>query len=784
MSSIRALSQELASRSDAALRELFTARPDLVSPPVPDFAALAARACARISVQRALDALDKPHLQVLEAVLVEVDRSNTGQLSASQLAPLIAGLSKTGLEKILRKLNSLALLYRSGTGYLPVGSLYEVIGPHPAGLGRSYRELQRSTLDWMQHSVTRLGLGSEGSEPPNPAQTLAARFDQAGWWQELLGRAPEKTTELLSRFDDGPLGLMPRTSRVHRTEKTGQPPSALDFLLSEAVLVPLDAEHVELPREAGMAQRGGKLLADFAPKPEPALEIPVSTARRDNAALGSIAEVLREIGALQEAIDEQPLPTLRSGGVGTRALRPLAQGLEIEQGRLSLLLELSAAAGLIHLDADTSTWLAVSGSWELPREQQWLLLAQGWLQLERAPALVGAPLPGGQGTINLLAAEARRTDAPQLRLLLLRTLEALTPASQTGETAAIEPDSLFARARWERPRLWRRMHRLAGGMLAEAELLGLTGSGALTEFGRSFSLGQFDQAARGLAAQLPAAIDKVLLQGDLTAVAPGFLEPSLSTELALLAEREGQGPATTYRFSAQSVRRALDAGREPQSIVDFLAAHSSTAVPQPLEYLIRDTAVRHGTLRVEAVSSILRSSDEVLITALLHEPALAALGVRELAPGILSSQASTSELARAMRQLGYAPVLEGAGDVVRSTRPKATVALPPLEEPLEADHTVQLKALRSKPAGVPANSAVVPQLSIETLREAIRNRHSVRLTVVDSSGNPERLELVPQAVNNGRVRVFDPSRETERVISIHRIVDVDIIQENLTRELQ
>ena len=54
MSLIRALSKELEARSDESLRALFAARPDLISPGVPDFPALAARASARVSVQRAL----------------------------------------------------------------------------------------------------------------------------------------------------------------------------------------------------------------------------------------------------------------------------------------------------------------------------------------------------------------------------------------------------------------------------------------------------------------------------------------------------------------------------------------------------------------------------------------------------------------------------------------------------------------------------------------------------------------------------------------------------------
>lgn len=178
---------------------------------------------------------------------------------------------------------------------------------------------------------------------------------------------------------------------------------------------------------------------------------------------------------------------------------------------------------------------------------------------------------------------------------------------------------------------------------------------------------------------------------------------------------------------------------------------------------------------------MIRSPDEALLSSLLHETALQALGLHELAPGVLGSQASPAELARALRELGMAPALGGADQqpapAQRSLATAGIEAEP--EETAEpgAAFAEQIASLRSKPAGVPANSAVVPQLSIETLREAIRSHRTVRLTVVDGSGNPERLRLVPLAVSNGRVRVFDPERDTERVMSIHRIVDVDILDE-------
>src|SRR5690606_32247094 len=109
---------------------------------------------------------------------------------------------------------------------------------------------------------------------------------------------------------------------------------------------------------------------------------------------------------------------------------------------------------------------------------------------------------------------------------------------------------------------------------------------------------------------LPAPVDHVLLQADLTAIAPGPLEPELARAMAQLAETESHGGATVYRFTPDSVRRALDQGRSATDLHQLLAQHSRTPVPQPLSYLIDDVARRHGQLRAGQASAYLRCDDE------------------------------------------------------------------------------------------------------------------------------------------------------------------------------
>jgi len=64
---MRSFSDYLRSVDDAAFLELFSARPDLVTPVPPDIASLAVRACSAPSLARAIDSLNHWQFQVLEA---------------------------------------------------------------------------------------------------------------------------------------------------------------------------------------------------------------------------------------------------------------------------------------------------------------------------------------------------------------------------------------------------------------------------------------------------------------------------------------------------------------------------------------------------------------------------------------------------------------------------------------------------------------------------------------------------------------------------------------------
>ncbi|MCR1160926.1 helicase-associated domain-containing protein [Paenarthrobacter sp. UW852] len=818
MSLIRALSKELEARSDDSLRALFAARPDLISPMAPDFAALAARASARVSVQRALERLNKPEMQVLETLHLCTNTDTGHSVSAAGLKKVIAGSTLSALDPILAKLQELALIHRADPPagspattsrqrfYLPVGSLKDVIGIYPAGLGRSYTELVRLQPAFAQRAVQLVaelhqsGLGIHPASTPMDAALALQRWTSSpAELRAILATAPERTVALLEKFGSWAMGAVPQAQRRASVTHESRDVGPIDWLLARGLLVPLDAGHVELPHSVGLALRGGAIVDDFTLAP-PVPELGhTSAALRRNAAMGAIAETLRLTGELLFAVREQPLATLRSGGVGVRELRRLAESVRNGVHETAILLELAALAGLLRLDVDSSTWVQPpSLEWlNLPRQEQWLWLVNAWLASERAPSLVGQPLTGSasspthQGaagtTINALSAEAQRPDAPVIRRRVLEILNELTveAAAPDGKAPVLDARAVLQRAEWAQPRMSRRFSSLVRGILEEATLLGLMGSGALTQLGSAIAEAQPEQAMTILGEHLPAAVNHILLQADLTAVAPGYLAPELSETLLLMADAEGQGPASIYRFSAATIRRALDAGQDAESLLAFLREHSATDVPQPLAYLVQDTASRHGRLRIGSSASFIQSDDETAIADLLQEARTSVLSLVRIAPTVLTSSASPRETARVLRELGLSPAVQEAEPAV--VRFKRTTAVPgsarpvytaPRTAPPDEDVEAQLSVLRQH-RGVPAETAgeASTQIGLETLQTAIRLKQAVIMNVVDSLGNANTETVVPVSVSGGRVRVFDPAKETERVLSIHRIIDVEPAKE-------
>ncbi|MGV9884622.1 helicase-associated domain-containing protein [Streptomyces sp. NPDC003006] len=302
-----------------------------------------------------------------------------------------------------------------------------------------------------------------------------------------------------------------------------------------------------------------------------------------------------------------------------------------------------------------------------------------------------------------------------------------------------------------------------------------------------------ERAARLLAPLLPEPLDHVLLQADLTAVAPGPLQRPLAEALAVLADVESKGGATVYRFTPGSVRRALDAGQAASDLHAFLTAHSRTPVPQPLAYLIDDVARRHGHLRIGAASAYVRCDDEALLNEILADKRSQGLRLRRLAPTVLAAQADPGTLLEALRTMGFAPSAESPEGDVLITRahahrtPPRSAPEPVPDGPPLPDATLIGAAVRAIRAGDLASTAPrkeTPQTpsgglprttsaeTLATMQAAVMTGEAVWIGYVNAEGAASQRVIAPVRVEGGFVTAYDHTADEVRTFPLHRITGV------------
>ncbi|TAK69945.1 MAG: DNA-binding protein [Actinomycetota bacterium] len=754
----RSLTDELRARSDADLAELLRHRPDLAHPVPADLAALATRAATVTSVGRALDTLDRLSWQVLEVLAVLPEPVSQEAVRAAVGVPDADG----AVSERLGLLGELALLWGAADDLHLVRAVRDALGPYPCGLGPALAD-------------SHVRIRRYAADP----QLLAAE----------LAAAPPAAVEVLDHLRWGP--PVGRLADADRTVTEGSARTPVEWLLARELLVAQGPDSVALPREVALHLRDGALLADVA-WPPPSTAGPTRDPQLVDRTAGAHAlTAVRLLGRLLDAWAVEPPGLLRSGGLAVRDLQAAARLLDTDPTTAALLIELGYVAGLLASDDEADpVWLPTPAYdvWSAAEPgTRWALLVRAWSVTTRAPGLVGLKTER-DGRINALVPDTIRPAAPWLRRWMLGVLAAGAP----GE--GITPDRLLAALEWTRPRLAGPAQAdLVRWSLREAELLGVTGLGALGTAGRALlaDAGVAELAAT-VSALMPAPVDHIVLQADLTAIAPGPLEAGLARQLDLVADVESTGGATVYRFSETSIRRALDAGQDGATILESLARNSKTPVPQPLSYLVTDVARRHGAVRVGIASAYLRAEDEELIQAVLASRSLAGLGLVRLAPTAVACRAPVDEVLDSLRAAGFAPVAEAPDGrmVLRRKDSRRTAPVPPPPvlrgEPPAPDDVWLAGAVRALRAGdratavgrrarrAPATSPQRlprsdPAATMAALRTALAAGSAVWIGYADTAGATIERVIDPVRLQGGVVTAYDHRTESLRDFAVSRI---------------
>ncbi|MFD6364551.1 helicase-associated domain-containing protein [Streptomyces roseolus] len=670
MTSRSTLTAWLAGLDAPRLSRVLGTRKDAVAPPEPRSMEESAERLLRPgSVALVLPQLPLPCLQVAETLAALGTPLPRGALARALGAT--APTAARELDAVLEALADHALVWPDGDGNLHMAAPLRQAWDAPLGLDAPLEELLEGvTSEELRGMLVALGIKPPGARQQRTAAVLEHHGDPQRV-AAVIAKAPSAARQLLER----------------KARSAPQPTESVVFGAATADVAPgerwaLDRGFLirnrhgygpaRMPAEVTLALRGPDWRAPFDPVPPVAKLVPVSAVDVDREATAAATAFAAHAASVLSACSAAPPARLKSGGIGARELGRIGKAAQTDDAVVRITLEVAYSVGLLGADGDRIAPTAVYDTWAVQEPAaQFADLLHAWWNLQFTPsrsrdeddkslaAVSGAPRCGAclQARRGLLAAAAALPKGQGVRV-----------GTDLGPLVA-----------WHRPLAHPSFHDETpfAATVREAELTGVIARGALSRLGAALVTGDREKLAVACRRLLPEATRTARFGGDLTAVVTGTPSAHLAELLDSTADRETSGTASVWRFSGDSVRRALDTGRAPDEISAELAAVADGPLPQPLSYLVADTARRHGRMRIAPAACVIHSDEPALLAELAAHRALVALGLRQLAPTVLVGGSSPDKTLAALRVQGYAPVAEAADGTVRIEKvPPRRAAVP------------------------------------------------------------------------------------------------------------
>ena len=477
--------------------------------------------------------------------------------------------------------------------------------------------------------------------------------------------------------------------------------------------------------------------------PAPATLEPVSTidlAVTDAAASDRAFTTTAGVAEIVASVERTPARELARGGIALPDSRRLAEAASIDLADVPALQRIAENAGLIALEG--GAWFAsdTASEWMLRgTAERWSILAGAWLD----------QLPD------------------DIRELL------------GDRSRALWGEHFEEYLRWFFPAGGERILERVATHTRAAALLGIIVNQAPSSPGTALLSNGVDVAAEVMASHFPREVSGVYLQHDLTIVSPGPLEPALDARLRTMADIESRALASTYRMSSASLNRALSLGETAASITAFLEGISLTGIPQPLGYVIAESAARYGLVRVGTVDqeivpgsivrrAYVRSSDASLLRTIRVDQGLSPLSLTESDDGRLTSRFDVATVFWALADARYPVIAEAANGTVLSLER----ARPPQAARAAAtDHAVsiveRLRLLAYEEPGAHGAAWIEHQLDV-----AIRAKVTITVTVTMPDGTDIHYLVQPTSLASGRLRALDRTSDIERTLPLSHITAV------------
>ncbi len=570
---------------------------------------------------------------------------------------------------------------------------------------------------------------------------------------------PSSVQAALAHLDRSELGVLAATvlateapdaeavaRRLHRP--VSELSAALERLTSLALLL-IDDTRLAVPEGVADVLRGWEAaglpsLTQLLDEPAPAGLEPVGSSDRataDRIASERAFTTAIAVGELVTALEREPARMLQRGGIALPDWRRLLAATgAADDAALETLLAVAEDAELVVREGGAWRATAAAETWrDLPRIERWAALAEGWRA--RVPVELREQLRVRAGN--------RWGDG------LLDYLAWLYPAGG---------DWLPERTR---------------AVMRASEALGVADAAVPSSAGAALLVHGPDAPAATMGELFPAEVTQVYIQHDLSVISPGPLAADADRRLRDVADVEAVGLASSYRITPASITRALTTGQTVEQLRALLDELSLTGIPQPLDYLLSETAGRFGSLRVGPLDgepgpdagapSYVRADDPALIRQRVVDQTLSALVLRRTGEHRAVSRFDGETLYWALVDARYPAVYEGSDGIIRPVHraPSRAIASEPAPDP-----AARLVArIREASEQQPAESGAA--WNARQLELAIKTKLEVTVVVRMPDDTEVPYVLEPAALAGGRLRARDRRADIERTLPLSHIVSVE-----------
>lgn len=559
----------------------------------------------------------------------------------------------------------------------------------------------------------------------------------------VLAELPERQRRLLD--------TLATAGGIGHSNTLDDPDRPLSRMIGAGLLDRVDEHTARLSPRVGAAVEGR-----VVPPPGGDFTAPVPvepTEKSDGAAVARVVETVRLVAELLTVVGTAPLHPLNAGGVGVREISRVAKQAGLTAGEVTGALLLARHADLVASglplpspgnDTGGELWAVTDRGARFlaaPLERRWAMLLLGWSTSPHTPweaedseahpletSLDHPRTADLRGTLPSLLSCRDTSDAATTAGLLWRLRPAVAAATGTADLA---------------------------GVLTEATSLGLTADGLPSHAApalaalltREPSQEDPQEAEDSLTATLggilPPPVHMLIVQADMTILAPGRLTPDDEATLRGFADLESTGMASVWRVTGESLRRAAGAGESADSVLGFLRSMTPD-LPQSLEYLVTDTLRDTRRPTAGTAGCWITTPDAASLTELLATPAAGDAGLRRIAPTVAVSHSQLSQVIDLLEDAGTAVGIEGDAPAGARGPRLSTVPDPVHPHPARGDVEDQLagsvEAFRRSREAASGNDAD-PDGTGETDTDIVRDPHAIMAALRDAYDHGTRVEI-------------------------------------------